>query len=96
MADGRDKARDSRRQADFVVRELFRARFGDTPYEPHRVMTGHRLHTAMKAFAELPCSDAERDRHLKLYMNDWDDPSFGGLARYLAVVLARLRVPSDE
>lgn len=90
-ADQESKVRDSRRQADFVVRELFHARFGDTPYEPHRVMTGHRMHTAIKAFAELPCSDAERDRHLKQYMNAWDDPTFDGLTRYLAVILARLR-----
>lgn len=92
MEDGRqDKARNSRRQAEFVVRELYRARFGDVPYESHRAMTGHRMHTAMKAFAEFPFEPAERDRHLKQYMNDWDDPTYGGLVRYLAVILARLR-----
>lgn len=87
MAEG--PAKQSRHQAEYLVRELYRARHGDVPYEPHREMKGHRLHTAMKAFAELPFEDAERDRHLKLYMNDWDDPTYGGLVRYLAVLLAR-------
>jgi len=84
-------AKHSREQAEYLVRELYRARHGDVPYEPHRQMVGYRMATAMKAFAELPFSDDERDRYLKQYMNDWDDPTYGGLVRYLAVILARHR-----
>lgn len=80
----------SRQQADYLVRDLFRERHGiDVPYEPHRELTGHRISTAMKALSLLDFSREDQDRFLKQYMNFWDDATYAGLARYLATVLAR-------
>jgi hypothetical protein len=80
----------SRQQADYLVRDLFRERHGiDVPYEPHRELKGHRISTTMKALSLLGFEAADQDRHLKQYMNFWDDATYAGLARYLATVLAR-------
>jgi hypothetical protein len=80
----------SRQQADYLVRDLFRERHGiDVPYEPHQELKGHRISTTMKALAQLGFTPEEQDRHLKQYMNFWDDATYAGLARYLASVLAR-------
>lgn len=80
----------SRQKAEYLVRDLFRERHGiDVPYEPHQELKGHRISTAMKALAQLDFSPEDQDRYLKQYMNFWDDPTYAGLARYLATVLAR-------
>ena len=80
----------SRQQADYYIRDLFRERHGiDVPYEPHRELTGHRMATAMKALAHFGFSPEEQDRYLKQYMNFWDDATYGGLVRYLATILAK-------
>lgn len=80
----------SRQQADYLVRDLFRERHGiDVPYEPHQELKGHRIATTMKALAQLGFTPEEQDRYLKQYMNFWDDATYAGLVRYLANVLAR-------
>jgi hypothetical protein len=80
----------SRQQADYLVRDLFRERHGiDVPYEPHQELKGHRISTTMKALAQLDFTPEEQDRYLKQYMNFWDDATYAGLVRFLANVLAR-------
>lgn len=86
----------SRQQADYLVRALFRERHGiEAPYEPHRELTGHRMSTAIKALAQFDFTSEEQDRLLRQYMNFWDDASYGGLVRYLATVLAKRPGPSS-
>ena len=80
----------SRQQADYLVRDLFRERHGiEVAYEPHRELTGHRMSTAMKALAQFDFTPEEQDRFLKQYMNFWDDATYAGLVRYLTTVLAK-------
>lgn len=86
----------TRQQADYLVRDLFRARHGiDVPYAPHQELKGHRVSTTMKALARLGYSAADQDRYLKQYMSFWDDATYAGLARYLANVLARHPASAD-
>lgn len=80
----------SRQQADYLVRDLYRERHGiEVPYEPHLELKGHRISTALKALSRLEFTPEEQDRYLKQYMNFWDDATYAGLARYLTTVLAR-------
>jgi hypothetical protein len=81
----------SRQQADHMMRSLFVRRFGDVPYDPSRLMEGHRMATAMQALAELGFEEPERTRILREYMTYWDDATYAGLARYLTAKLAKLK-----
>lgn len=80
----------ARQQADYLVRDLYRERHGlEVPYDPHAEMKGHRFATTMQALKHLDFTPEEQDRHLKQYMTYWDDPTYGGLTRYLTTLLAR-------
>lgn len=83
----------ARKQADFLVRELFVERFGDVPFDPGRPVD-QRMSVVLKALQRLELSDPEQTRLMRDYMNLWDDPTYGGLARYLTHVIVKHRKES--
>ncbi|HEY9900543.1 MAG TPA: hypothetical protein V6D00_15305 [Pantanalinema sp.] len=81
----------SRQQADHLVRALYLRRFGDVPYDPTRVLEGHRMATAIQALTELGFAEPDLTQALREYMTYWDDATYAGLARYMTAKLAKQR-----